>query len=64
MFGILDIESFKDISAIGGMYDSQMHLVSCSTVNMVIFAGGKFRKNAGKTFHMGVIVTILLLFTS
>ena len=23
------------------------------TVNVVIFAGGKFRKNVGKTFHMG-----------
>ena len=24
------------------------------------FAGGKFRENVGKTFHMGVIFTILL----
>ena len=23
------------------------------TVNVVIFAGGKFRKNVGKTFHVG-----------
>ena len=23
------------------------------TVNVVIFAGGKFRENVGKTFHMG-----------
>ena len=34
------------------------------TVNMVIFAGGKFRENFGKTFHKGVIFTILLIFPS
>ena len=34
------------------------------TVNVVIFAGGKFRKNVGKTFHVGIIFTILLLFPS
>ena len=33
-----------------------------STVNVVIFAGGKFRENVGKTFHVGVIFTILLIF--
>ena len=33
------------------------------TVNVVIFAGGKFRENIGKTFHVGVIITILLLFS-
>ena len=32
------------------------------TVNVVIFAGGIFRENVGKTFHVGVIFTILLLF--
>ena len=32
-----------------------------TTVNVVIFAGGKFRKNFGKTFHMGVIFTVLLI---
>ena len=32
------------------------------TVNVVIFAGGKFRENVGKTFHVGVIFTILLIF--
>ena len=32
------------------------------TVNVVIFAGGKFCKNVGKTFHVGVIFMILLLF--
>ena len=32
------------------------------TVNMVIFSGGKFRKNFGKTFLVGVIFRILLLF--
>ena len=31
---------------------------------MVIFRGGKFRENFGKTFHVGVIFTILLLFPS
>ena len=35
-----------------------------STVNMVIFAGGKFRENVGKTFHVGVIFTKLLQFPS
>ena len=34
------------------------------TVNVVIFAGGKFRENVGKTFHVGVIFTILLIFPS
>ena len=34
------------------------------TVNMVIFAGVKFRENVGKTFHVGIIFTILLLFPS
>ena len=38
--------------------------VKQSTVNMFIFAGGKFRKNVGKTFQVGVIFTILLLFPS
>ena len=23
------------------------------TVNVIIFAGGKFRENVGKTFHVG-----------
>ena len=32
------------------------------TVNVVIFAGGKFRENVGKTFHVGVIFTIFHLF--
>ena len=35
-----------------------------NTVNVVIFAGGKFREHVGKTFHVGVIFTILLLFPS
>ena len=34
------------------------------TVNVVIFAGGKFRENVGKTFHVGVIFTIFLIFPS
>ena len=34
------------------------------TVNVVIFAGGKFRENVGKTFHVGVIFTLLLIFPS
>ena len=32
------------------------------TVNVVIFAGGKFRENVGKTFHVGVIFTMFHLF--
>ena len=35
-----------------------------TTVNVVIFAGGNFRENVDKTFHVGVIFTILLLFSS
>ena len=35
-----------------------------NTVNVVIFAGGKFRENVGETFHVGVIFTILLIFPS
>ena len=31
---------------------------------MVIFAGGKFRENVDKTFHVGVIFTILLILLS
>ena len=31
---------------------------------MVIFAWGKFHENIGKTFHMGLIFMILLIFTS
>ena len=34
-----------------------------NTVNVVIFAGGKFRENVGKTFHVGVIFTILYIFS-
>ena len=33
-----------------------------SNVNVVIFAGEKFRENVGKTFHVGVIFTIFHLF--
>ena len=33
------------------------------TVYVVIFAGEKFCDNVGKTFHVGVIFTILLLFS-
>ena len=33
-----------------------------STVNQVIFAGGKFRENVGKPFHVGVIFTIFHIF--
>ena len=39
--------------------------VICSksvTVNVVIFAGGKFRENVAKNFHVGVIFAILLIF--
>ena len=37
-------------------------VIFLNTVNMVIFAGGKFSENVGKTFHVGVIFTILLLY--
>ena len=37
-------------------------LKTLNTVNGVIFAGGKFRENVGKIFHMGVILTIFNLF--
>ena len=33
-----------------------------TTVNLVIFAGGKFRENYGKTFHVGLSFMIILLF--
>ena len=39
-------------------------LLECHTVNVVIFAGGKFREHVGKTFHVGVNFTKLLLFSS
>ena len=32
------------------------------TINVVIFTGGKFCENVGKTLHVGVIFTILLIF--
>ena len=38
--------------------------IPTSTVNVVIFTGGKFRENVGKTFHVGVIFTIFHLFPS
>ena len=43
------------------LWDTNWHL---DTVNVVIFAGGKFRENVCKTFHVGVIFTILLIFPS
>ena len=43
---------------------TKMYLARWITVNVVIFAGGKFRENVGKTFHVGVIFTILLIFSS
>ena len=39
------------------------HFIS-NIANVVIFAGGKFRENVGRTFHVGEIFTILLLFPS
>ena len=39
-------------------------IIKRSTVNVVIFTGGKFRENVGKTFHVGVIFSIQLLFLS
>ena len=37
-------------------YDKKRKEIHLFTVNVVIFAGGKFRKNVGKTFHVGVIL--------
>ena len=34
------------------------------SVNVVIFAWGKFHENVGKTFHVGVNFRVLLLFPS
>ena len=43
----------------------RLHIyVPSYTDNVVIFAGGKFRENVDKTFHLGVIFTILFLFPS
>ena len=44
--------------------DKETSFLDLNTVNVVIFAGGKFRENIGKTFHVGVIFTILSLFPS
>ena len=43
-------------------YEAVLFLYDVLTVNVVIFAGGKFRENVGKTFHVGVIFTILSYF--
>ena len=45
-------------------FPSAERICEMNTVNVVIFAGGKFRENDGKTFYVGVIFTILLLFPS
>ena len=39
-----------------------LYACECDTVNVVIFAGGKFHKNIRKTFHLGVIFMIIHLF--
>ena len=44
--------------------DKEIQRTLIDTVNVVIFAGGKFRENVGKTFHVGVMFTIMLLFPS
>ena len=41
-----------------------VYVHSVTTVNVVIFSGGKFHENVGKTFHVGVIFKILPLFPS
>ena len=41
-----------------------INIIIIITVNVVIFAGGKFRENVVKTFHVGVIFTIPLVFPS
>ena len=40
----------------------RQHTFDSITVNIVIFDGGKFRENINKTFHVGVIFTILILY--
>ena len=35
----------------------EFYICNSVTVNVIIFAGGKFRENVGKTFHVGVIVS-------
>ena len=49
---------------VGECKPRQKTMVNSNTVNVVIFAGGKFRENVGKTFHVGVIFTIFHLFPS
>ena len=49
------------LSALKGLV-SLMIIMRCNTVNVVIFAGGKFHENVSKTFHVGVIFTIILIF--
>ena len=45
----------------GFMVWYHLNFLNPCTVNVIIFAGGKFRENVGKTFHVGVIFTIRLL---
>ena len=54
---------FSPISTTNSILFVYLHM-PFDTVNVVIFAGGKFRENVGKTFHVGVIFTILLIFPS
>ena len=37
--------------------------MALSYINVVIFAGGKYPENVSKTFHVGVILMIHLLFS-
>ena len=46
------------------VYANSWTKLDVNTVNVVIFAGEKFRENGGKIFHVGVVFTILLLFPS
>ena len=42
--------------------DKLVNFIHENTENVVIFAGGKFRENVGKTFHVRVIFMIFHLF--
>ena len=51
------VYDFVDIPQMHGIL--AQYFKDNDTINVVIFAVGKFRENVGKTFHVGVIFTIL-----
>ena len=62
-FGLLATNVAKN-GKIASYWKVMTERMATYTVNVVIFAGGKFRENVDKTFHVGLIFTILLLFPS